>query len=485
MIYGGPSASSYTVPTNFMYNCIRNITCQREFFVPMRSITDLFLYFEFPFGKPVDWIINLIDCDGSASELSFCNYVIARQPSGLWYGIFTGVVDEGDILSKFRIEAQFFSASETPYKYFSEQLEIGGCDPLMKVEACYPVPDDLTRAYDCNGIYFGTHTGDTAADGNILLRYYHSIFVRLGSVIETENKMELTIFNSQRPYRNIMTRQYVLESELIPPFYKDVLIGVVARGLILINGADQYTLEAAQQISPIDKGSQLWAPDILLGKIYRGYYGCDDTICAPALPVCEGNYNTVVITDTGYTFSDGSLGDGETITWTLRDTSGAVIQTKTVSAAIGNFDAPIDLDANCYSFSWFKNCNCSLNTFPSPTKTVSIGNCSACCDPVVTSASATVLQSNAVVSLTYERGAETRLDMFITTDNAVPTDTEFDVRVNYTLYGVPGTNDAIFTIFTGTSTRHFVAAVPADATVDSICIFSCSDPDIDISDFNC
>lgn len=487
MIYGGPSASSQAVPQNYLFNCIRNSTCQPEFFVPLRSITDLFLYFEFEaFGKPVDWIINLIDCDGQASELSFCNYVIARQPNGVWYGIFTGVIDEGMDLTKFRIEAQFFSASETAYKYFSQQLQIGGCDPLMKIESCYPVPDDLTRAYDCNGIYFGTHTGDTAADGNIQLRYFHQCFVRLGSVIETENKMELTIFNNQRPYRNIMTRQYVLESELIPPFYKDVLIGVVGRGLIMVNGQDQYVLEASQQIAPIDKGSQLWPPDILLGKLHRGYFGCDDTVCsAPIAAQCEGNYNTVNITNSGYIFSNGHLNLGETITWTLRDTNGAVIQTKTVSVAAGNFDAPIDLAENCYTFSWFKNCNCSLNQFPSPTKTVTVGDCGACCDPVVLSASATVIQSNAVESLSYDRGDPRRLDMFLRLVNAASIDAEFDIQVTYTLYGVEGTVHTVFTIFAGTSTRHFVAGIPYDAVINGACIYSCSDPNIDTTEFNC
>lgn len=482
MIYAGLSASSQATPDNYLFNCLRNVQCQPAFFVPLRSLSDLFLYFEFPFGKPTSWLIQLVDCDGTVNELSFCNYLIARRPDGIWYGLFTSVTDDVGDLNQFRLQATFFLGA-TGYKYFSEQLEITTCDPLMRIESCYPVPDDLTRAYDCNDIYFGTHTGGVAAQGNLSLRYLHFAYVRKGSVIEQSNKMEITLFNSRRAYKNILTRTSVVESERTPKFYKDVLLGIFFRGNVLIDGKE-YPLAPSQEIAA-NKEDKMWEVDILLEEIRKGYFGCSDDACEIAAPECGDNFTDVEITDAGYHLTGGSLADGDTITWTLKDSSGNVIETRTTTLAASNFTDPINLEDNCYTFEWFKNCLCSLDSFPSPTKIVTVGNCSACCDPVVISASVEVLQGNSVDYLTYDRGAENRLDMFLRLVNPASIDAEFDIQISYTLYGVPATTHTVFTIFAGTSFRHFVAGIPTDSVIDSACIYSCSDPNIDTTAFNC
>lgn len=489
MIYGGPTLSSAAVPENFLFNCTRNPNCQSEFFVPIRSINDLLLYFEFPFGKPLTYIIHLINCDGTPNELSFCNYVIARRPDGVWYGIFTHVINEGLSLPReFRIEAQFFSDDDVSYKYFSEQIKIDACDGLMKVSSCYPVPSDLTRAYDANGIYYGTHTGDIAAAGNERLRYFHSMYVRRGSIIEQKNSFELTLFNNRNPYRNVFLRQYLMQSEIIPTFYKDVLIGVVARGKVTVEASNvtrkTFTLLPSQEIAILDESSKLWPADILLQELHRDFFGCSDDNCEVIPSPCTGNYSTVVITDAGYTLSDGVLGGGESITWTLRDAMGDLIETRTVTNPVGNFTTPIDLDDNCYTFEWFKNCLCSLDVIPSDTKTVKVGNCNSCCDAVVVSANAVVISNNEVTSFGYNT-FDNNIEILLRLLNGLSENTDFTITVSFNLYGVPDSQENTLSMLTGQVFGHRIYRIPTDAEITNICISAISDITIDPSTFSC
>jgi hypothetical protein len=490
MIYAGPSASPQATPDNYLFNCLRNVQCQPAFFVPLRSLSDIFLYFEFPFGKPASWLIQLVDCDGTVNQLSFCNYLIARKPDGTWFGIFTSVTDDVGDLYQFRIQATFFSASETGYKYFSEQLEISTCDPLVKIEACYPIPEDLTRAYDCNGIYYGPHTGSIAAQGNTSLRYLHFAYVRKGSVQELSNKMEITLFNSRRAYKNILTKTSVLESERMPKFYKDMVLGIFMRGNILVEGVE-YPLAPSQEISA-NKEDKMWEVDILLEEICKQYFGCSDETCEISPAVCD-NFPDVNITDAGFVFSGSTLAEGETITWTLYDSAGDVIETREVSNAAGNWTDIIDLEANCYTLKWIKNCLCDLNGFPSLQNTKTAGNCGTCGSVTIISAALTVDPDNTVNNLVYTQypsGSSECYDMIeiqVSLIDAVSADTSFEVQMIISLYGVPTTFTYTVTILDGQNFGkiRFTNPYGCDGVVDSYCILSCSDTSIDFSDFHC
>jgi hypothetical protein len=280
MMYGGVAGT----PEEFLFNCTRNRSCQKTFYIPITSLQDLQLYFDFPFGKPTANIINIITSDGELIPLTWCSYVIAQHADDSWYGIFTQPENDDSLVGfgHFYISAEFTYSSFT-YKYYSNQIRIEQCHSLVEVSSCYNDTENAQYAFDCNGVYYQYHAGTGTALGNQLLRYNHKAFVRRGQIIESKNKLSFTLFNSRTAYKNSVTKEFLFEFELIPAFYKDILLAVFNRGNILIDGV-AYTLTESQDIGITDNDSKLWKMDIQLTEICKQYYSCTPTECA--IPEC-------------------------------------------------------------------------------------------------------------------------------------------------------------------------------------------------------
>ena len=362
MIYAGLSSSPNAVPEKWLYNCTRNPACQKPYYIPIIDFSDFILYFDFP-GKPSVYSINLIPCDDTIIDIGtlMCNFVIAQKPDNSWYGIFTQLDSTSfPTLTAFYIDATF-TINGNDYRYFSNQFQFDLCASISKVEACYNDPSLGADAYDCNGIYYGYHAGTGMAVGNSLLKYYHHAYVRYAEVIENSNKMAFTLFNSQTAYRNFFTRLYNFQFELVPGFYKDVLIGIFNRGNIGIDGI-AYTLADAQDIAITNDSLKWWKMDMKLSSLCRQWFSCTPTTCIPVAPICINDFDTALyIASNGSAehihLSGGVLATGDTIIWQLFQ--GVTIIDSGVSDSVDIFFAvTLDTGANCYTFKWDKNCAC-------------------------------------------------------------------------------------------------------------------------------
>lgn len=357
MIYAGPASSPNAVAENWLYNCIRNVACQKPYFIPIVDFSDFIMYFDFP-GKPTIYQIFIIPCTGAPIDISalFCNYVIAQKPDNSWYGIFTNIIDtDFPALTEFYISATF-TVNGTDYKYFSNQFRFDICDQITKIESCYNDPSNGASAYDCNGIYYGFHSGTDIPIGNIGLRYFHHVYVRDAEVIETSNKMTFTLFNSQIAYKNYFNRLYNFTFELVPTFYKDVLIGVLNRGTIGING-QTYTLAEAQEFNITNESLKWWSMIVKLSSLCRQWFSCNPTTCIPAVPLCVNDFENAEFIDDHIHLSGGVLNEGDSIGWFL-SIGDTVIESGT-STDIDIYPyLPLDTDNNCYTFQWYKNCAC-------------------------------------------------------------------------------------------------------------------------------
>lgn len=277
MIYAGTEEA--LIPyANLLFNCNRNKYCQREFYIPVQNFSDLVLYLDFP-GEPETIDIQIIDvCDPeSVFTATSSLYVAGTKPDGSWYGVFGSLTVEPNTLKRFFIKISVLVAGVT-YIYYSQQIEIPVCDPLMLLQSCYPLKEIGVDTDDCNGIYYGQPNNPDDALGSITYRYVHTAFVRMGSVTEQKNRMTFTAFNSKKTYKSVLTRESLLEFELVPTFYKDQLLGIFNRGNIEVAGV-KWKLAESQDISMIDKDSKLWRMDILLDEECRQPFGCASLDC--------------------------------------------------------------------------------------------------------------------------------------------------------------------------------------------------------------
>lgn len=273
---------------DFQFNCTRNKSCQRAFYVPVNSIDDIQFYADLPFGKPDTITINLIDgCTGETyTGLVSSKYIVGKKPDFSWYGVFGHFVPpegfSGSTCFHFEL---IFTVAETSYIFFSEQFCQEVCGDLMFLQGCYPNEPLGTDATDCNGIYYGfANVNDFL--GNYNYRYFHWAYVRLGSVIEQKNKFVFSTFNSKWTYKNDFTREYLLEFEPVPTFYKNVIIGIYNRGNIKINGFN-YLLSPEQELQILDEDSKIWHCDALLTEECLQYFGCGQDDCKLPDQCCD------------------------------------------------------------------------------------------------------------------------------------------------------------------------------------------------------
>lgn len=360
MIYAGLVGAN-SVAENWLYNCTRNTSCQRAYYIPITSFDDFILYFDFP-GKPTAYTINIKSCTGDTIDTTglICNFVIAQKPDNSWYGVFTQFDSSTfPALTKFYVDAVFIIGGNE-YQYFSNQFEFDPCAAITKIESCYNDSEIGSDAVDCNNVYYGFHSGSDLPIGNIALRYYHHAYVRYAEVIETSNKIQLTLFNNLTTYKNFFTREYIFQCELVPGFYKDVLIGVFNRGTVGIDGIE-YNLADAQEISITNDSLKFWKVDIKLTSLCKQYFSCAVTTCVPVLADCINDLTTAEFVTDHIHLSGGTINAGDSISWFLYENNILVDSGESEDYDIF-FAVTVDTEANCYEFQWYKNCACGNNS---------------------------------------------------------------------------------------------------------------------------
>lgn len=282
----GESATPYN---ELLFNCTRSQKCQRAFYVPVKLFSDIVLFADLP-GEPslvqID-VLNVCDIENEGSAVA-SKYVAGTKPDGGWYAVLGSLVVTppiGVVYHKFFFRVTF-TVSGVDYIYFSEQYEFPICETLTFIRGCYPNEEVGTDAYDCNGIYYGFPNNEEDFLGDHNYRYVHSAYVRLGSVIEQRNKMTFTAFNNKTTYKSVFNREWLFEQDIVPTFYKDVLIGIYNRGMVQVDGKE-WKLADSQDIAMIDTDSKLWRLDIIFDEECKQSYGCKPRDCfLPVDPCC-------------------------------------------------------------------------------------------------------------------------------------------------------------------------------------------------------
>lgn len=283
----GESVSPFT---DLLFNCTRNKKCQKTFYVPVRQFSDIVLYTDLP-GEPsliVIDVLNVCDIDNEGTAISN-KYVAGTKPDGSWFMVLGSLAVTpplGVVYHKF-----FFRITVTidgdDYVYFSQQYEFPLCDDTTFIRGCYPNQPIGSPAYDCNSIYYGFANNPDDVLGDINYRYIHSAYVRMASIIEQKNKLTFTAFNNKTTYKSVFNREWLFEQEIVPAFYKDVLIGIYNRGMVQVNGSE-WKLSDSQDISVIDLDSKLWRTDVTFDEECKQTFGCLPRDCVlPVACLCE------------------------------------------------------------------------------------------------------------------------------------------------------------------------------------------------------
>lgn len=399
--FAGATSTYALNPSNFLFNCRRNRNCQPTFFVPVRSVKDLFFYVDLP-GKPAltgAVIVNACcqtsddlpgefnsdfgddfaiggEATGLCSEaIVFDRYVVGQTPNLSWYGVFQTT---NDFVGYKRFFFRFtFTVGEDEFVFYSEMYELDPCAPLLCLRACYPNEPTGTDAWDCNGIYYGYHAGVKERPlGDPSLRYFHTACVRHGQIIDTTAKLTLNVFNSKLTYKATLLREQTLEFELVPAFYKDVLLAIFQRGTVEVDGR-RYNLQVEQNWKVLDFHAKLWQLDTLLYEECKQYFGCTPPECVPLsvdLP-CVNNIargNWFVVKSFFTQEFTGNLAGGDAIQWELLDKNGILVESGEIVQAPLSFTViNRNPERDCFTLRWRIKCLTGFSDWKDET----FGNC--------------------------------------------------------------------------------------------------------------
>lgn len=274
-----PTVASITDYPAYVYNCLRNAACEPSWAAPLPSVPHLELYVEYGSTKPNTVEFWLRDVCNDASEQIFpANYVVGKTPEGVWYGVYKYFNTPMDPVTTFvvwhsaLVEVGLGTVEKT---YFSQMLIVPPCGPLTKVKSCHPEGATDT-GFDVNGVYYGLPTNVDYL-GLPTIRYFHIAWVRLGKLREMSNK---AVFKSSlvANFRTTIEKLYQFETELVPKWFKDVLLAIYSRGAVSFdNGPAKLVSDLA--FEAINDDDLTWKPFAQLKDTFRLYFGCDESVC--------------------------------------------------------------------------------------------------------------------------------------------------------------------------------------------------------------
>lgn len=275
-----PTAVAASQYPAYVYNCLRNPACERSFSAPLPGVPYLQTYVDFGANIPATMEWTLVDaCTGDTEQIVPSNYVVGQTPEGNWYGVFKYFNSPVNPVTAFVVHlSAFVDTGSGPLQertFFTQMLMVEPCDPLMKIKTCQP-EGATTTGFDVNGVYYGLPVNEDYL-GIAEVRYFHIAYVRQGKVREMSNK---ATFKSSlyRNFRTTVEKIYQIETELVPRWYKDVLLAIYARGAVQIDDATNY-LVSDLNFEALNDDDLTWKPYAQLRETFRLFYGCDDSEC--------------------------------------------------------------------------------------------------------------------------------------------------------------------------------------------------------------
>lgn len=294
-----PGTGTITNYGNYISNCTLG---QLPYKIPVNSLSDVQLYIDIGLVKPTTVLYELIHtCGpnaGSIETLASTTYVIGQDKNDRWFGVFkglTGATDPSCFVIAITLDANI---------YFSEEYCIETCDDLKYIQGCYGNLDPLIST-DCNGIYFGVHSGTGTVLGDSSVTYRHKVFLRgvevTISAIKNNYKQGRT-----RTFRTEKEKIFLLWSEIIPEWYLEDVDAVLFRGEVSIDGTNYLLNETAYE--KVDECLKQWKPIATLKESCYQSFSCEADPCAePPEECCDPvviNAVTNIITeesqDSGY-----------------------------------------------------------------------------------------------------------------------------------------------------------------------------------------
>lgn len=275
MIATPAAVPALNYPT-YVHNCQRLQTCEPSYSAPLPGVPYLQLYVDFGSTKPSSVEFHLVNpCLANATEQIFpSNYVAGQTPEGNWYGVFKYFNSPLTPVTTFVV---WLSAMTTGGEktYFSEMLVVEPCLPLTKIKSCQPA-GATTVGFDINGLYYGVPVNVDYL-GIAEIRYFHIAYVRQGKVRELSNKgtFKSSLYAN---FRTTIEKIHQLETELVPKWYKNVLLAIYSRGAIQVNDG-QIWLVSELAFESINDDDLTWKPFVQLRETFRLFYGCDDSEC--------------------------------------------------------------------------------------------------------------------------------------------------------------------------------------------------------------
>jgi hypothetical protein len=267
----------------YIANCTRNAACEPAFSAPLPGIPYLQLYVDFGQYQPATYEIILQNTCSQwhTAQLFPGNYVVGQTPEGNWYGVFKyfKTPTAPPVITNFVVWLSAYldtPAGLIERTWFSQQIQIDPCARLMKLKACYPEGSTDT-GFDHSGLYYGLPVGDDYL-GMEGIRYYHIAYVRQGKVRDLPPKATFKT-NLVRNFRTTLEETWQLEHELVPKWYKDLLLAIYTRGAVQVDDGTPYLVSdlAFEGIEEKDFRWKAWAQ---LKKVTRLYFGCDDSVCS-------------------------------------------------------------------------------------------------------------------------------------------------------------------------------------------------------------
>jgi hypothetical protein len=266
--------------TGYIHNCLRNRACEPSYSAPVPGIPYLQLYVNFGTTKPIAAEFELYDhCGVAGTEQIFpSNYVIGQDPDGNWYGVFKNFNTPVANITTFIVWLSAIVNTPSGFQektFFSEMLVIEPCAPLTKIKACQPENATIT-AFDVNGLYYGLPQNVDYL-GIAGVRYFHIAYVRNAKLRELSNK---ATFKSSltRNFRTEFERIEQFDTELVPKWYKDVLLAIYLRGAISVNDGDPHIVSDLV-FEPINDDDLTWKPYVQVKETVKLYFGCDESAC--------------------------------------------------------------------------------------------------------------------------------------------------------------------------------------------------------------
>lgn len=305
MISGSGTAADYA---SFISNCTKS---QFPYKVPVNSLDDVQLYIDVGVVKPTTVTYELIHtCGplaGTVESITPTNYVIGQDKCNAWYGVFKNFVSSGSptcfVIAVTLDDSQI---------YFSEEYCVEpSCNSLTELKGCYGNVDPLL-ARDCDGVYYGYHSGTDTPLGDSSIRYDHRILMRgvEVSVLAIKNTFKQ---GRTRNFRTEKEKVWQFLGEFVPEWYLTEVDAVFYRGEVYI--ANTKYLVNATEFEKIEECKRTWKPTSSLKESCYSSFTCEPDPCSPpATSCCDPQIISVdveeVATESGVVESGGSGGTG-------------------------------------------------------------------------------------------------------------------------------------------------------------------------------